>query len=56
MGEVIHFIPRNRRYLEDFPVIPFKVPTAPIAPANAHERELYDMCPCECIPPGKEPA
>lgn len=56
MGDVIQFIPRNRRYLEDFPVIPFRVPTAPIAPANAHERELYDMCHCECIPPGKEPA
>lgn len=55
MGDLIQFIPRSRRHLEDFPVIPFKVPQV-VAPENAHERELYDMCPCECIPPGKEPA
>lgn len=54
MGEVIQFIPRNRRYLEDFPVIPFKVPSAPIAPANAHEREIFATAPSE-MNPDKEP-
>lgn len=56
MGDLIQFIPRNRRAMEDFPVIPFRVPSHPVAPANAHERELYDTCPCEHIPSDKEPA
>jgi len=54
MAEIIQFIPRNRRYLEDFPVIPFRVPQV-VAPANAHEREIFATAPSE-MNPDKEPA
>lgn len=54
MDEIIQFIPRNRRYLEDFPVIPFKVPQV-VAPANAHEREIFATAPSE-MNHDKEPA
>lgn len=55
MGELIQFIPRSRRVMEDFPVIPFRVPSAPVAPANAHEREIFANAPSE-MNPDKGPA
>jgi len=54
MGDLILFIPRSRRQMEDFPVIPFRVPQV-VAPANAHEREIFATAPSE-MNPDKEPA
>jgi hypothetical protein len=54
MGDLIQFIPRSRRSRDsDFPTIVFK---GPVAPENAHERELYDYAPSEFVAPEQDPA
>lgn len=53
-AEIVQFIPRARNRTEsDFPTIVFK---GPVAPANAHERELYDYTPSEYVAPEQDPA
>jgi len=52
-AEIVQFIPRARKNRpdSDFPTIVFK---GPVAPANAHERELYAKSEYEA--PTKDPA